>query len=77
MHVGKLVRGARVLVEGGVDKFVVNIMTQGAIRSPVNINSRNVHLYSELDIPTGTIHVVRDVLQLLRSMRSTKVLSMY
>jgi hypothetical protein len=60
-----------------VDKFVVNIMTQGAIRSPVNIDSRNVRLHSELDIPTGTINVIRDVLQLLLSMLSTKMSSIY
>lgn len=60
-----------------MDKFVVNIMTQGVIRSPVSIDSRNVHLHSEVDIPTGTVHVVRDVLQLHLSVLSTKVLFMY
>lgn len=60
-----------------MDKFVVNIMTQGAIGAPVNIDSRNGRLHSELDIPAGTIHVVRDVLQLLWLMRSTQVSSTY
>jgi hypothetical protein len=69
MLVGWVVMTARVEIEINLGRFIIHLMTQHSIRSPVNINVRDwkvivsFSFIGEMNVPMDTVQVLKEICQ--------------